>query len=112
MPRAWACGRSHCGHRRARGLQMKILPPVSISARGLLAGRWDLLAAILVFGAIAMNTRPAVSTTARGLLAGRWTLLATILVSAAIAMTADERPSLAAPPATLKSNGLSLSPWA
>jgi NitT/TauT family transport system permease protein len=33
---------------------MKILPPVSISARGLLAGRWDLLAAILVFGAIAM----------------------------------------------------------
>src|SRR5438477_326099 len=48
MPRAWACGRSHCGHRRARGLQMKILPPVSISARGLLAGRWDLLAAIFV----------------------------------------------------------------
>src|SRR5438105_537343 len=54
MPRACACRRSHCGHRRARGLQMKILPPVSISARGLLAGRWDLLAAILVFGAIAM----------------------------------------------------------
>jgi NitT/TauT family transport system permease protein len=33
---------------------MKILPPVSISARRLLAGRWDVLAAILVFGAIAI----------------------------------------------------------
>ncbi|HLY04239.1 MAG TPA: ABC transporter permease subunit [Rhizomicrobium sp.] len=33
---------------------MKILPPVSISARRLLAGRWDLLAAILVFGVIAI----------------------------------------------------------
>ncbi len=33
---------------------MKILPPVSISARGLLAGRWDVLAAILVFGTIAI----------------------------------------------------------
>ncbi|HEY3637201.1 MAG TPA: ABC transporter permease subunit [Rhizomicrobium sp.] len=31
---------------------MKILPPVSISARGLLPGRWDILAAILVFGVI------------------------------------------------------------
>ena len=31
---------------------MKILPPVSISARGLLPGRWDVLAAILVFGVI------------------------------------------------------------
>jgi NitT/TauT family transport system permease protein len=31
---------------------MKILPPVSISARGLLSGRWDILAAILVFGVI------------------------------------------------------------
>ena len=33
---------------------MKILPPVSISARGLLPGRWDILAAILVFGVIAI----------------------------------------------------------
>ncbi|HEX4078892.1 MAG TPA: ABC transporter permease subunit [Rhizomicrobium sp.] len=31
---------------------MKILPPVSIGARKLLPGRWDLLAAILVFGVI------------------------------------------------------------
>src|ERR1700733_1918573 len=31
---------------------MKILPPVAISARGLLPGRWDILAAILVFGVI------------------------------------------------------------
>src|SRR5215469_3053243 len=48
------CGRSNCRPIRARGLQMKILPPVSISARRLLAGRWDVLAAILVFGAIAI----------------------------------------------------------
>ncbi len=33
---------------------MKILPPVSISARGFLPGRWDILAAILVFGVIAI----------------------------------------------------------
>ncbi|HEX3664306.1 MAG TPA: ABC transporter permease subunit [Rhizomicrobium sp.] len=59
---------------------MKILPPVSISARGLLPGRWDILAAILVFGAIAI--------------------------------LADESRSLVAPLATLKSNPLSLSPWA
>src|SRR3984957_5803580 len=31
---------------------MKILPPVSIEARRLLPSRWDLLAAILVFGSI------------------------------------------------------------
>src|SRR5215469_17176020 len=48
------CGRSNCRPIRARGLQMKILPPVSISARRFLAGRWDVLAAILVFGAIAI----------------------------------------------------------
>ncbi|HEX3429523.1 MAG TPA: ABC transporter permease subunit [Rhizomicrobium sp.] len=59
---------------------MKILPPVSISARGLLAGRWDLLAAILVFGAIAI--------------------------------IGEESRSLVAPLSTLKSNPLSLSPWA
>jgi len=43
---------------------MKILPPVSISARGLLAGRWDLLAAILVFGAIAIVAEESRSFTA------------------------------------------------
>ena len=59
---------------------MKILPPVSISARGLLAGRWDVLAAILVFGAIVL--------------------------------IADESRSLVAPLTTLKSNPLTLSPWA
>src|SRR5947207_14080194 len=64
MPRAWACGRSHCGHRRARGVQMKILPPVSISARGLIAGRWDILAAILVFGAIVIVAEESRSFTA------------------------------------------------
>jgi NitT/TauT family transport system permease protein len=59
---------------------MKILPPVAISARGLLPGRWDILAAILVFGVIVV--------------------------------LADESRSLVAPLATLKSNPLSLSPWA
>jgi len=59
---------------------MKILPPVSISARRILAGRWDLLAAILVFGAIAI--------------------------------VGEESRSLVAPLSTLKSNPLSLSPWA
>ena len=59
---------------------MKVLPPVPISVRGLLAGRWDVMAAILVFGAIVM--------------------------------IADESRSLTAPLATLKSNPLSLSPWA
>jgi NitT/TauT family transport system permease protein len=43
---------------------MKILPPVSISARGLLAGRWDILAAILVFGAIAIVAEESRSFTA------------------------------------------------
>ncbi len=59
---------------------MKILPPVSISARGLLAGRWDVLAVILVFGVIVV--------------------------------IGDESRSLVAPLSTLKSNPLSLSPWA
>ena len=59
---------------------MKILPPVSISARRLLAGRWDVLAAILVFGAIAI--------------------------------VGEESRSFVAPLSTLKSNPLSLSPWA
>ncbi|HEX9158869.1 MAG TPA: ABC transporter permease subunit, partial [Rhizomicrobium sp.] len=59
---------------------MKILPPVSVSARRLLAGRWDVLAAILVFGAI------------------------TII--------GEESRSFVAPLSTLKSNPLSLSPWA
>ncbi|HEY2444138.1 MAG TPA: ABC transporter permease subunit [Rhizomicrobium sp.] len=59
---------------------MKILPPVSISARGLLPGRWDVLAAILVLGAIVVLS--------------------------------DESRSLVAPLSTLKSNPLSLSPWA
>jgi NitT/TauT family transport system permease protein len=43
---------------------MKILPPVSISARGLLAGRWDILAAILVFGAIVIVAEESRSFTA------------------------------------------------
>jgi len=59
---------------------MKILPPVSIGVRGLLPGRWDLLAAILVLGAIVV--------------------------------IGDESRSLVAPLSTLKSNPLSLSPWA
>ena len=59
---------------------MKILPPVSISARGFLPGRWDVLAAILVLGAIVVLS--------------------------------DESRSLVAPLSTLKSNPLSLSPWA
>src|ERR1700688_2930179 len=59
---------------------MKILPPISISARGLLPGRWDVLAAILVLGVIVV--------------------------------LADESRSLVAPLSTLKSNPLSLSPWA
>jgi NitT/TauT family transport system permease protein len=59
---------------------MKILPPVSISTRGFLPGRWDLLAAILVLGAIVVLS--------------------------------DESRSLVAPLSTLKSNPLSLSPWA
>ncbi|HEY3777636.1 MAG TPA: ABC transporter permease subunit [Rhizomicrobium sp.] len=58
---------------------MKSLPPVSIAAR-FLPGRWDVLAAILVFGAI-------------------------------VAISEESR-NLAAPLATLKSNPISLSPWA
>jgi NitT/TauT family transport system permease protein len=60
---------------------MKILPPVSISARGLLAGRWDILAAILVFGAIAIVaeesrsfTAPLATLNANPLSLSPWTL--------------------------------------
>jgi hypothetical protein len=56
----WAA-RAHAGRVAAKreGLQMKILPPVSISAPALLDGRRDALAAYLASALIISYRRPA-----------------------------------------------------